>query len=125
MYLCLEISKFYIIIGKFKIYRYLLKARAELNFFPSDHDHERNLDHILEARYERDLISDHFLWGTDRKKIRSHEVEMKLLPYFQFSALRKYVNVSVSMLCKFVFLLKVELARITNLKLEIVKLGRN
>ena len=45
----------------------------------SDHDHERNLDHILEARYERDLISDHFLGGTDRKKIRSHEVESKLL----------------------------------------------
>ena len=51
----------------------LVKARVELNFFPSDHDHERILDHILEGRYDCDLISDHFLGGTDRKKIRSLE----------------------------------------------------
>ena len=54
-------------------YKLTTKAKAERNFFPSDHDHERILDHILEGRYDCDLISDHFLGGTDRKKIRSLE----------------------------------------------------
>ena len=60
--------------------------------------------------------SDHMKWRANYC-INDH--------ILNFLLLKNMLNVSVLVLGKFVFLLKVEIARISNLKLEIVKLGRN
>ena len=60
--------------------------------------------------------SDHMKWRANYC-INDH--------ILNFLLLKKMLNVSVLVLGKFVFLLKVEIPRISNLKLEIVKLGRN
>ena len=50
----------------------------------SDNYHERNLDHILEARNERDLIVDHYLGGTYRKKDQiTVSLEVKIIFFEQ------------------------------------------
>ena len=60
--------------------------------------------------------SDHMKWRANYC-INDH--------ILNFLLLKNMLNVSVLVLGKFVFLLKVEIARISNLKLEIVKLERN
>ena len=60
--------------------------------------------------------SDHMKWRANYC-INDH--------ILNFLLLKNMLNVSVLVLGKFVFLLKVEIPRISNLKLEIVKLERN
>ena len=74
--------------------------RCVAKIFPfksrSDHDHERNLDHILEVIYDRDLISDHILGGTDRKKIRSLQLEIIFSANY---CINDYISAIFSIFC--------------------------